>query len=220
MLPYLLLACRFDSMHDSMKKCMGRCMHEGRSEQKNGLMSCWHPGLMTGKRLPWCQFLLKSKRMGRSRWQSLLQSLHLVRLSITHHSFISMWCSLIQSALEAAAHRVTSKTCAPSCYLLYFLGTSLNPRNHYACHPLSSAFSTCTTSDACHCSKHLSQHNPTCECVPRLLPGSNSIPDLAVAERVSEQNGLAVADSRPASPVGQDTKVRTSHATSCLAAFR
>ncbi len=61
-----------------------------------------------------------------------------------------------------------------------------------------------------HCLKQLSQLYPASECVPRLPPGSNPIPDLAVAERTSEQNGLTtVASSRQASPVGNDTKVRT-----------
>ncbi len=67
-------------------------MNEGLN---NGVMHCWHPGLMTGKRLLWYQLLLRSKRMGRFRWQSLLQSLLLVRLSTSHHSLIAMLCSLL-----------------------------------------------------------------------------------------------------------------------------
>ncbi len=75
-------------------------MQEGSIEQMHDTMNCWHPGLMTGKRLPWCQHLPKSKRMGRSRWQSLLQSLLLVRVSTSHHSFIAMLCSLLNLHLR------------------------------------------------------------------------------------------------------------------------
>lgn len=57
-----------------------------------------------------------------------------------------------------------------------FFKTSLNRRNFHAYHSLSKFFSTCTTSDACHCSKHLSQHDPACEWALRLLPGSHPIP--------------------------------------------
>jgi len=53
-----------------------------------------------------------------------------------------------QSALEAAAHRVLFKTCGPSHYLLFILGTILNPRNHHVHHTLSNAFSTCTNSQS------------------------------------------------------------------------
>ena len=123
-------------------------------------MHCWHPGLMTGKRLPQYRLLLKSMRMGRSRWQSLLQSLLLVCLLTNPHIFTAMWCSLFNLHLRVEGEGVTFQTCAPSHYLLYFLGTCVNPRNHHAHHPFSQAFSTCTTSDTCHCSKQLLQHYP------------------------------------------------------------
>ncbi len=76
----------------------------------------------------------------------------------------------IQSAFEAAAHRVLFKTRGPSHYLLYILGTVLNPRHHHVHHTLSNAFSTCTNSQSLSRLSLLKAVVPTLPCLGVCTP--------------------------------------------------